>query len=91
MCHAYFKIHAADEGGEEKMKKSIVDNKICIVFENIREARDVLSALMVLPFYFEHKGSIFEVKNIKGSAVTLILKADIKELTNENKGGKIKV
>lgn len=63
------------------MYKSIRDDKICFVFDNISKARDVLTALScIVPFYTQYNGSIYKIDNIRNVSITLIAEADIEEV-----------
>jgi len=66
------------------MTKTIRDDKICVVFETIEEARDYLTALAsVVPFYTSSNGYVYEIKNLRNVSITLVAEADIRKLERE--------
>lgn len=68
-----------------RMTKMIRKNELILETNNIREARDFLTALTLLhPFYIEQNGKIYQIKEIRDLRLTIQCAANIESLDKEN-------
>lgn len=67
------------------MTKTIRPNEITFEFENIHEARGFLTALATSKMlYFQHQGSVLELKNIQNPRITITFQANIRSLDSQS-------
>lgn len=65
------------------MYKSIKENKVCFVLENLEEAKSLITALSnLVPFYTEYNGETYEIKNIDNVSITIILNAEVNKMNH---------